>query len=265
MKAGQARVFSDEEFLSLLNEVSKHRHPEKNRLILMLQFKLGLRVQEESLLQVKEVAFIDPSMPLGFKIKEDLVLPASYTKGANAMKRKKAGESSPAAPRTTFSFSRIDFDALVQRIAKDAISAGSDAIKPSMYYPEPMRKNKGRSRVLPMVDKELRKAISDYLVIRLEGCPGLKPTDPLIVSQKGGAYSPNTLQQHIATMMKEWALLERASSHSGRRTVLTKLYKNTKDIKLTQNMAGHADASTTVIYTEATEVELKAALEKIGK
>ncbi len=55
-----------------------------------LSRKLGLRVQEIALLQIKEVATVNKS---GFKLKEIMKLPASYTKGASPLNRGMLPES----------------------------------------------------------------------------------------------------------------------------------------------------------------------------
>ncbi len=65
-KHGQAKVLSNNEFDALLREIEKHRHPEKNALIMQLSFKLGLRVQEIALLRIREVAEFGSQYPAGY-------------------------------------------------------------------------------------------------------------------------------------------------------------------------------------------------------
>lgn len=55
-KSGQARVPTSEQQRHLFEVIQEHRHPEKNTAIMQISFKLGLRAQEISLLQIKEVA-----------------------------------------------------------------------------------------------------------------------------------------------------------------------------------------------------------------
>lgn len=65
-------------FLSVIQE---HRYPEKNTALVQISFKLGLRVQEIALLQIKDVAELGPessgSGQRSFKLKEILALPAA--------------------------------------------------------------------------------------------------------------------------------------------------------------------------------------------
>lgn len=224
-------------------------------------FKLGLRVQEIALLQIKDVAELGPgssgSVQRSFKLKEILALPAAYTKGADALKRSKS-----TYQRSRISFSVHDFHQLVQRIETMA-KAGAE-IKPEDFYPE-VKKHCGKSRDLPMDDIALRAAIENHLAIRLAAQPSVKKTDPLFLTQKGGPYSPNTLQEHFALMQRQWAGIERASSHSGRRTLMTNIiHEQKKSVKVAQKIASHVSPSTTLIYEEPPEESLKEALQDAG-
>jgi len=88
-KSGQARVLTPEQQDHVFDVIKNHRHPEKNTAIMQISFKLGLRAQEIALLQVKEVARLNPS-GTDFKILEVMSLPAAYTKGADALGRSKS-------------------------------------------------------------------------------------------------------------------------------------------------------------------------------
>lgn len=258
-KTGQARVLTPEQFAHLLNVIQEHRYPEKNTALVQVSFKLGLRVQEIALLQIKDVAEMGPetSGQRLFKLKEILALPAAYTKGADALKRSKS-----TYQRRRISFSVHDFDQLIRQIETMA-KAGAE-IRPEDFYPE-VNKHRGKSRDLPMNDVALRTAIENHLAIRLAAHPSVKKTDPLFLTQKGGPYSPNTLQEHFALMQRHWAGIERASSHSGRRTLMTNIiHEQKKSVKVAQKIAGHVSPSTTLIYEEPPEESLADALQNVG-
>ena len=238
-KAGQARVPTTEEWQRVFEVIQEHRHPEKNTAIMQISAKLGLRAQEIALLQIKEIARLKKSPP-GFTLYKVMSLPAAYTKGANAM-----GRSSPQYTRRTVSFSVETFDQVVAQIV-DLAQAGVE-VDPKRFYPA-VRKRAGQSRDLPLVDEDLREALTNYLALRLDKHPGAKPTDPLFITQKGVPYSPNTLQEHMALILRGWAGIEKATSHSGRRSVITDIiHKQKKSLKVAQKVAGHKSASTTVI------------------
>ena len=255
-KAGQARVPTPAEWQRVFEVIQDHRHPEKNTAIMQISAKLGLRAQEIALLQIKEVARLKKSPP-GFTLYKVMSLPAAYTKGANAM-----GRSSPQYTRRTVSFSVETFDQVVAQIV-DLAQAGVE-VDPKRFYPA-VRKRAGQSRDLPLVDEDLREALTNYLALRLDKHPGAKPTDPLFITQKGVPYSPNTLQEHMALILRGWAGIEKATSHSGRRSVITDIiHKQKKSLKVAQKVAGHKSASTTVIYDEPPEEAISDALKNLS-
>lgn len=256
-KFGQARVLSSEQQNHLFDVIQQHRHPEKNTAIMQISFKLGLRAQEIALLQIKEVARLyGQKNHKQFELYEVMTLPAVYTKGADALNR-----SRTTYERKSLTFKKPEFDKVVRQIEKLAKTGAS--ITPEDFYPE-LRKHKGKSRDLPMIDDALRAALTDYLTIRIEKAPTLKPSDPLFVTQKGGPYSPNTLQEHMALMLRGWAGIEKASSHSGRRSLITNvIHKQKKSVKVAQKIAGHVNPSTTLIYEEPPEDVLEDALNNL--
>jgi integrase/recombinase XerD len=78
----------------------------------------------------------------------------------------------------------------------------------------------------------------------------------LFRSQKGGQFSPNTLQQLFHRMYAK-ARLQGASSHSGRRTFATTLIEKGVDIKAVSTLMGHASIGMTARYVEDNPVRLK--------
>jgi len=258
-KSGQARVLTSEQIKHLFNQIKNHRHPDKNTAIMQVSFKLALRVQEIALLQIKEVARLGPertNAPREFFLHEVMALPAAITKGANA-----AHGSKPTYNRNRVSFSLHDFDRLVFDIV-DKTHSGM-TVEPKDYYPE-IKQHKGKSRDLPLVDETLREALSNYLRLRLSKDLEATPSSPLFVSQKGSAYSPNGLQEHMSLMLRVWSGVEKASSHSGRRSVLTSIIHNQgKSIRTAQKIAGHKSPSTTIIYGEPPEEAISDALKNL--
>jgi integrase len=261
-KSGQARVLTPEQQAHVFEVIQKHRYPEKNTAIMQLSFKLGLRVQEIALLQFKEVCDLGRSNKKAlrqYSLWETLSLPASYTKGSDAMKRSR----SKYIEKRSMTFNKEQFDKIILQV--EALAKAGAYINPENFYPA-IKKHQGTSRDLPMVDESLREALSDYLDIRLLKDPSAKPTDPLFITQKGGSYSPNTLQEHMAMILRRWAGIEKASSHSGRRTMITDIiHSQRKTVKVAQKIAGHVNPATTIIYEDPPEQEIKDALGALGK
>lgn len=260
-KSGQARVLTLEQQRHLFDVIQEHRHPEKNTAIMRISFSLGLRVQEIALLQLKEVCTLGPSrktIPRTFKVKEVMVLPASYTKGANAVR-----ESTASYVPKRVSFDTAEFHRILKQV--EVLAKADAEIDPATFYPEKQTRS-GVTRDLPMVDPALRQSIEDYLHVRLANDFLVTKTDRLFITQKGGPYSPNTLQDHMHLMLTGWAGVEQASSHSGRRTLLTDIiHHQGKSVKVAQKIAGHKDAATTLGYEDPPEETIADALKNTRK
>ncbi len=72
------------------------------------------------------------------------------------------------------------------------------------------------------------------------------------------------VKTYIWKMMRQKAVKagieKRITFHSLRHTALTRLYEKTKDIRLVQEIAGHSDISTTMIYTHISGADIREAM-----
>ncbi len=67
-------------------------------------------------------------------------------------------------------------------------------------------------------------------------------------------------------MLRQWSGIARASSHSGRRTLATKLiHDEVEHLKTVQKILGHKSAATTTIYQDVTEEQVEKVLNRVGK
>ncbi len=119
-----------------------------------------------------------------------------------------------------------------------------------------VREGKGaRDRVLWITD-DLRDLIGEWLSRKDPECSWLFPT------RSGRRVATSHLRSKIKRLAKkagisEW---EKVSPHTLRHTFATNLLKRTKNIRLVQRALGHADISSTMIYTHITDDELQEAL-----
>lgn len=113
----------------------------------------------------------------------------------------------------------------------------------------------GKTRTV-YINQRLRKALAEYAA-------GLKLSDlsrPLFESQKGGHFSANTMCQLFLDIYKAVGLKD-ASSHSGRRTYITRLANKGVGVRLLAALAGHSHISTTQRYIDVNAEQLASAVE----
>lgn len=104
-----------------------------------------------------------------------------------------------------------------------------------------------------MLSEALRGKLQRYLA---QHHPSREPSAPLFYSRKGGHLST----RHIRTLLAKWQRLAGISRpvnvHGLRHTACTNLYRQTKDIRLTQRFARHASLLSTMRYSHPTEEDL---------
>ena len=89
-----------------------------------------------------------------------------------------------------------------------------------------------------------------------------QPTDPLFRSRVGKRFSANSLCQVFLRVYDD-AGLDKATSHSGRRTFITTLAHKGVNVRVLAELAGHRSIATTQRYIELNENVLRAAVELI--
>ena len=107
------------------------------------------------------------------------------------------------------------------------------------------------------INKRLEREIGQYLGV-LPALP--TPASPLLPTQKRTAFSANTLCQLFGELYRR-AGIDGATSHSGRRSFITKLAHAGISAKVVMELAGHKHLSTTQRYIEVNDEMKRAAVE----
>ena len=115
---------------------------------------------------------------------------------------------------------------------------------------------KGRKARRVFVSTRLQKEIGTY--IRKTKLRQVNPY--LLQSQKGMSFSPNTMCQLLCQIYKACGI-EGASSHSGRRSFITKLAAKGVSVRVLQELASHANLATTQRYIDVNDEQMRNAIE----
>jgi integrase/recombinase XerD len=121
-----------------------------------------------------------------------------------------------------------------------------------------------KERVVP-IGRSARSAIADYLA---RGRPELErpatrrvPGDPLLLNARGGRLSRQSCWAIVTAAGDRVGLGGRLSPHVLRHSCATHMLEHGADIRVVQELLGHASLSTTQVYTKVSPERLRAVYE----
>lgn len=121
-------------------------------------------------------------------------------------------------------------------------------------------RTKGKHARTVYISDKLRKELTAY-VKSLGDMPAADA--PLFATQKRTAFSANSLCQAVNVIYAR-AGMEGATSHSGRRTLITTLAQKGVGVRVLAEIAGHRDIRVTQAYIDVNEAMMRAAVELVG-
>lgn len=103
-----------------------------------------------------------------------------------------------------------------------------------------------KQREVPVGQKALS-ALNRWLVVRNEMANA--DEEALFVSQRGTRLSPRTLQQRLSMWARKQGLDQHVYPHRLRHAFASHMLESSGDLRAVQELLGHADISTTQVYT----------------
>ena len=111
----------------------------------------------------------------------------------------------------------------------------------------------GKQRLVPLVGAAVE-ALARYQSL----CPfPLPPHEPLFRGAKGGALSPRIIQLQMERLRGALNLPDTATPHALRHSFASHLLGHGADLRVIQDLLGHASLSSTQIYTEVNASHLR--------
>jgi len=114
-----------------------------------------------------------------------------------------------------------------------------------------------KQRMVPLSDR-LHDALAEWLYQE----PGL-PNDPLFPGYKGASLKPRAIGYVVNRIGRDVKLDRNLSPHLLRHTFATRLLRQGVNLRVIQQLLGHANISTTQIYTEVVSTDLVQAISQL--
>ena len=114
----------------------------------------------------------------------------------------------------------------------------------------------GKTRIIPVGGKA-REAVTDYLKNERAGLVKKKTSSWIFLSVRGGRLSSERVREIVKQRAKDAGIEQNVYPHLLRHSFATHLLQNGADLRVIQDMLGHADIATTQIYTHVDQKGLK--------
>ena len=113
-----------------------------------------------------------------------------------------------------------------------------------------------KTRIVP-VGGRASKALEDYLQNERSNLIKSRSSSEIFLSVRGGPLSPDRVRQIVKQRASQAGLSQKIYPHLLRHSFATHLLQNGADLRVIQELLGHADISTTQIYTHVDEQRLR--------
>ena len=114
-----------------------------------------------------------------------------------------------------------------------------------------------KTRLVPVGGKALT-ALDQYLTLERPALVTRKTSSHIFLSIRGGPISPDRVRQIVKERAKQAGIDQNIYPHLLRHSFATHLLENGADLRVIQELLGHADIATTQIYTHVDQKRLKA-------
>ncbi len=115
-----------------------------------------------------------------------------------------------------------------------------------------------KQREVPVLD-----IVSKNLNIYLDECPHItNESSPLFLGTRGKRLNQGVAQLAMRNLRAEFGLAENATPHALRHSFATHLLQNGANLREIQELLGHVSLSSTQIYTDLTDEDIKKAYKK---
>ena len=124
-------------------------------------------------------------------------------------------------------------------------------------------RGKGKKERICALGGPAERSLRSYLKVRAVWNPDTRKEAPLFVNQDGNRITPRSFQRNFKLYLEQAGLPADLTPHKLRHSFATHLLDAGADLRSVQELLGHANLSTTQIYTHISSERMKAVYAKV--
>ena len=184
--------------------------------------------------------------------------PRSYWKNANARELTKSDAHAELSAVRDSAILEVIYSGGLRISEATGLNLGSvDLIGGVMLI-----RGKGKKERICALGGPAERALRQYLALRKNWTSDNRRESALFVNQDGGRMTPRSFQRNFKLYLEEAGLPADMTPHKLRHSFATHLLDAGADLRSVQELLGHANLSTTQIYTHISAERLKAVYRK---
>ena len=126
-----------------------------------------------------------------------------------------------------------------------------------------VRNGKGGKARMVAISGRLAACLRDYLVTKAAAGESNRPDAPLFRSERGGQLSRSAVHRVWKAILASAGLPTTWGVHATRHSYAVEIYRKTRDLRLTQRLLGHSNVSTTTVYANLLDEDVRRGVEKV--
>jgi site-specific recombinase XerD len=120
----------------------------------------------------------------------------------------------------------------------------------------------GKSRMVA-ISERLAEYVRVFLARRVTDGETIDPESPLFVSERGGPPTRSAVHRVWKAVLSRAGLPTTWGVHATRHSYAVEVYRKTRDLRLTQRLLGHSNVSTTTVYANLLDQDVRRGVERV--
>jgi site-specific recombinase XerD len=126
-----------------------------------------------------------------------------------------------------------------------------------------VRLGKGGKARMVAISERLAAYVRAFLVWKARVGQNIEPERPLFMSERGWSLTRSAMHRIWKSALARASLPTTWGVHSTRHSYAVEVYRQTRDLRLTQRLLGHSNVATTTVYANLLDDDVRRGVERV--